>query len=279
MSGTDLAALFAALFDDAALYPPATTELTEAVPAHAAHRLSWYAAMVGPFVCSANRLLALQDRVRSLRLRHFDVTVVVADGVDAVAPALDILARCDRLRLQAIEVPLKGTRLGDALRMLAPVPAPVAIEVAVLAVTERHVHEIAAAGMRLKLRTGGTSIDTFRSEAELAAPILLCAGERLAFKCTAGLHNAIRHRDPTTLFEHHGFLNIALAAQVAAGTGNLAATAATLAERDTNTLAARVRELDAAGVAAARALFTSFGTCSITEPIDDLIRMGLVVAP
>ena len=106
-----------------------------------------------------------------------------------------------------------------------------------------------------------------------------CAAERLPFKCTAGLHNAVRHRDPHTKFEHHGFLNVALAARTAATTGSASATAAVLAERDPNELAAAVRTLTPQDVAALRAMFCSFGTCSITEPIGDLVAMGLVTAP
>jgi hypothetical protein len=271
-------ALFTGLFDDAAMYPPAATELTTAVRAHAAHRLSWYADMVGPFVCNAVRLRALDDEVRTLGLPDFDVAVVVADGLDALSEAVAIADQCASLRLCAIEVPLGSHRREEALRLLTPIRerTTVYVEIPVLNVNERHVHELCAAGLRLKLRTGGTSIDTFRTEAELAAPILMCAAERLAFKCTAGLHNAVRHRDPQTLFEHHGFLNIALAARIAAATGSAAGTAAALAERDPRALAYKIDDLGDTDIAAIRALFTSFGTCSIAEPIADLVQLGLV---
>ena len=43
------------------------------------------------------------------------------------------------------------------------------------------------------------------SEAELAAVVAACAGPRLPFKLTAGLHHAVRHLDPETGFEQHGF--------------------------------------------------------------------------
>ena len=72
---------------------------------------------------------------------------------------------------------------------------------------------------------------------------------------------------------------MALAARVAATTGNASATAAVLAERDPNEVVAAVRELTPHDVAALRAMFCSFGTCSITEPIGDLVAMGLVAAP
>ena len=107
----------------------------------------------------------------------------------------------------------------------------------------------------------------------------MCAAELLPFKCTAGLHNAVRHRDADTLFEHHGFLNVALAARAAAASGSATATSAALGERAPDTVAAQVRELSASGVATIRELFASFGTCSITEPVGDLTSMGLVSAP
>jgi hypothetical protein len=101
----------------------------------------------------------------------------------------------------------------------------------------------------------------------------------LRFKCTAGLHHAVRHRDPLTMFEHHGFLNLLLAARIAAATGNLVATADALAERDPAALAYRTSDLTATDVTASRALVASLGTCSIHEPIDDLLAMGLVRRP
>lgn len=275
MSSTDL---FTGLFDDAALFPPAATELPDAVRAHAAHRLAWYADMVGPFVCNAARVPQLDGRVRATGLMPFDLALVVSDGLEAIPAALDTVRRCETLRLRTVEVPLGAHRLADALRVLTPLreTAVVYLEIPVLTVSDRHVHELSRADLRLKLRTGGTTIDAFRTEAELAAPILLCAEERLGFKCTSGLHNAVRHRDPKTLFEHHGFLNVVLAARVAAATGSVAATTSVLAERDADTLARRVAELTEADVAAIRALFASFGTCSIADPISDLLAMGLV---
>jgi hypothetical protein len=271
--------LFTALFDDAAMYPPADTKMPAAVRQHARHRLSWYADTVGPFVCHSRRLAELAGHVDALGLEPLPVAAVVSEGISGLADLQASAARFDALRLTAVEVPLKHARRADALRALEPLRAagvPCYLEIAIAQVDDRAVHELSAAGLRLKLRTGGTSIDAFRTEAELAVPIVRCAAERLQFKCTAGLHNAVRHRDEQTLFEHHGFLNVALAARTAAATGSATATAAELAERDPSAVAARVHELGERDVAAIRAMFCSFGTCSIDEPIADLQQMGLV---
>jgi hypothetical protein len=274
--------LFTELFDDAAMFPPGNASVAEAVRGHVAHHLSWYADLVGPLVANTGRLRALDVGLGELDGSSIGVSVVVTDGLDAIAASLDTVGRCDRLGLRAVEVPLGAHRLLDALRLLEPVLADgVAcyLEIPVSRVTEQQVHEVRAAGLCLKLRTGGTTVEAFRSEAELARPIVMCAAERLQFKCTAGLHNAVRHRDPDTLFEHHGFLNIALAARVAANTGNEGAVRDTLAERDPDVIGERTRSLTGADIIATRALFGSFGTCSIAEPLDDLMALGLLAVP
>ncbi|HEU5005386.1 MAG TPA: hypothetical protein VFT67_00360, partial [Jatrophihabitantaceae bacterium] len=55
--------------------------------------------------------------------------------------------------------------------------------------------------------------------------------------------------------------------------------AALLAEHDAVAVAGRVRALDASAAGGARRAFTSFGTCSITEPVEDLRALGLLEGP
>jgi hypothetical protein len=274
-----LRGLFTGLFDDASLYPPADTGLAEAVRAHARHRLAWYDELVGPFVCNLRRLPALAAEVDALGCDPVDVAVVVPDGIDDLADVAALLAASPALRPCAVEVPLKRHRPAEVIAALEPQRSAgltCYVEIPASSVDEHDVHALRSAGLRLKLRTGGTSIDAFSSEAALAAPIVMCAAERLPFKCTAGLHHAVRHRDPETGFEHHGFLNVALAVRTATSTGSPSATAACLAERDATAVVRRVAELSAADVAAVRALFRSFGTCSVDDPVDDLLALGLV---
>jgi hypothetical protein len=276
---TIAAALFAGLFDDAAMFPPADMKMPAALRQHARHRLSWYADTVGPFVCNARWLGRLAAQADALGLAPLAVAAVVSDGVDELARLRDVVGRHPQLTLAAVEVPLRSTRLAHAIQELQPLCAtgvPCYLEVPVRAVDDQVVHELGGAGVRLKLRTGGTSIDAFSSEQQLAVPLVACAAERLQFKCTAGLHNAVRHRDEQTGFQHHGFLNVALAARVAASTGNAAATADALGDPDPLSVQSQVHALTERDVAAIRAMFCSFGTCSIDEPIADLVAMGLV---
>jgi hypothetical protein len=90
----------------------------------------------------------------------------------------------------------------------------------------------------------------------VALVIAACREAGVPFKCTAGLHHAVRHDD------EHGFLNILAATTAPAG-----AIASVLAEED-------AAKLDVTG--ADRSLFVGFGSCSWREPVDDLVELGLL---
>jgi hypothetical protein len=49
-----------------------------------------------------------------------------------------------------------------------------------------------------------------------------------------------------------------------------------LAERDGQALATEASHLRTSDVAGVRAVFASIGTCSIDEPVHDLLELGLV---
>ena len=280
VSDSHLAELFVALFDDAAMFPPRDMALNDAVRGHYRHRMAWYSELVGPFVCLAGRLPSLDALAGSLGIGRIEVSAVVPEGIGA-APAIAQAARGWRhVQLRALEVPLAAEGLPAALRtlsVLATEDRAVYLEIEPSAITERVAHKLAPSGIRLKLRTGETLIDAFHTESELARALVLCAAERLAFKCSAGLHQAVRHRDSDTFFQHHGFLNIALAARVAAATGNVNSTRAVLAQRDPRAIAYLIADLTTSDVRAIRAVFSCVSTHNVGEPLRDLIELGLVV--
>ncbi|GAB3951465.1 hypothetical protein GCM10027614_53500 [Micromonospora vulcania] len=123
-----------------------------------------------------------------------------------------------------------------------------------------------------KFRTGGLASELFPTPAELAAVICACRDRDLPFKLTAGLHQAVRHLDPTTGFTHHGYANV-LAATLAAAEGDgVDVVTELLTVTDPRPLLNRTSgRLDVP-----RPLWVGFGSCSILEPLTDLIRLGLV---
>jgi hypothetical protein len=276
-----VAELCSRLFDDASMFPPETQSLRDASRAHVRHRLAWYGGMLGSLVCQAARLTALDHLAERDGVDHIEASVVVSRGLPSLPVTMATAEASAHVEVRAIELPLGAHPLGRALNLLSPwvsARRAVFLEISAPAVTESVVHEIAPSGVGLKLRAGGTSIDSFQPEAELARVIVLCAAERLAFTCSAGLHRALRHRDPDTLLDHHGYLNIALAARIAGATGSVRATQEVLADLNPASICYRVRDLEPADLGAIRALISSIATFNVAQSVNDLVDMGLITA-
>jgi hypothetical protein len=128
--------------------------------------------------------------------------------------------------------------------------------------------EVAARGLRAKIRCGGERVPTAE---ELAGFIRGCRERGLVFKATAGLHHAY-----ATESGEHGFLNLLAAAVF----GNeeealeerpqaFALDAASFRWRDREALPARLADVRAS-------LFHSNGTCSFFEPVEELEQLGIL---
>jgi predicted xylose isomerase-like sugar epimerase len=141
------------------------------------------------------------------------------------------------------------------------------------------VDALAAAGIAAKLRTGGTSAELYPDEHELATAVHALVTAEVPFKATAGLHHALRNTDPETGFEQHGFLNVMVATDAALRGADVEELAVLLAERDRARVVEQVRTLADNVASRARTAFTSFGTCSITEPVEELAALGLLSLP
>jgi hypothetical protein len=277
---TRVPALLARLVDDAAVFPPGNAPLPEAVAAHRGHRTAWYAGIVGP-------LLVPASAVRSGELAaavhdDLDVGVIGDTGIDALPGVAAALPPRVRLRQVEAAVAKRGedpqpglARLAGVARALPGVACFAEIPLAwgLLGALDA-VAAARAAGVDIapKFRTGGLAAELFPTPVELAAVICACRDRGLRFKLTAGLHHAVRYTDPETGLVHHGFLNV-LAAVAAADSGaDVADVAPVLAGTDAVLLVEPVRRV----LDQDRPLWIGFGTCSINEPLDDLLRLGLL---
>jgi len=256
------------LVDDAALFPPGNAPLDDATAAYVARRDAWYAGLVGTFVLKDTDLP---------QVRGFDapLSVVVTGGAgQAAGPAA--LAERLGLRLAGLEIALRDVddlagnvrRVDTAVRD-AGIDLPVHIEIPGPATAGwlAAADEVAAGGHRLKLRLGHVDHDLIPDEETVAAWIDAALDRETPFKCTAGLHRAVRH-DPEG-GGVHGFLNVLVATQTLWDGGTVDDATHVLRRRDGDALAAVVPT-------SARRWFTSFGSCSVTEPLDDLITLGLL---
>jgi hypothetical protein len=266
------------LLDDAAIFPPGDVPLHDATAAHGEHRRARYGDLLGSFVLRDTDLPLVRGVSHPL-------SVVVTGGAGQVAGPLGIAARLG-LSVTALEIALRDPDdlAGNARRVVAAVDHArgeglLADDVTVFVELpqvdpsygwEAAADEVAAAELRIKLRTGGVEAHLFPTSATLAAWIDAALDREVPFKCTAGLHHAVRHTSAEG-FEQHGFLNVLLATVRAFDGASRDDTVATLEERDATRLGVSLEE-----VARARRWFTSFGTCSVDEPLADLLSLDLL---
>jgi hypothetical protein len=238
-------ALLERLIDHAALFPPASMSIEEALAEDHRLRAGLYGWLVGRFVVPASRVGELGGA--DVRL------TVVLDGeipADARVEAVESPPGADPERLVGLapevyaEVPLPSDNLSLALERLA------------------------ALGLRAKFRCGGAAVPPVPL---LAQAIRRCRGLGLPFKATAGLHHAL----PTGA--EHGFLNLLAAAVF--GDEETA-----LAERDPQAFrldedafrwrgrSAGIEELERIR----REAFVGLGSCSVADPIEELTALGIL---
>ncbi|MEU1839761.1 hypothetical protein [Micromonospora chersina] len=277
---TQVPRLLAGLVDDAAVFPPGSAALPDAVTAHHRHRAGWYADLVGPLLLPASTLPDLPELLAP------EATLAVGVIGDVPVGRLEAaLAEADpRLAVRQVEAPVAkrgedpqpgladlvklAERLGGTT-VYAEIPLTFGLMAALDALAEARAGGLPVAA---KFRTGGLAAELFPTPVELAAVICACRDRELPFKLTAGLHHAIRHRDPETGFTHHGFVNVLAATLAATEGGEVDGVAELLAATDP----LRVVELARSHREAERRLWVGYGSCSISEPLTDLIRLGLV---
>ena len=279
----DVHPAFEGLVDDAALFPPGNAAMADAVEAHLRHRDGPYGALLGRFLCPASRLGELEAALDG-RVREDDdllLGVVMDTGAAGVEAAIETVEAEPRLVLAMVELPLPA----DTDDLLAATKVAVEALPDVEAYVELPRRPGWAEALALvgdsaygaKLRTGGATAEHFPTEDEVTEFVVRCVADEVPFKCTAGLHDAVRHRDPDTGFEHHGFLNVLVATAEAVRYGATRDDVAhVVAERDPAVLARRFRGLDLAEAVVARSFFVAYGSCSFDEPVDALVELGLL---
>ncbi|WP_091673180.1 hypothetical protein [Amycolatopsis marina] len=266
------------LCDDAAVFPPGLMPLHEAVPAHARHETARYAELVGPLILAAPALADLAGLLRPEDRLNLAVTLPAGPGqAEHALTAVAGLA----VSLRALEVAVPAGTAPDRFfveldRAMSATAAEVFVEVPRDERRAEVIDTLATTRYQAKFRTGGVTAELYPDERELAAAIAAAVAAGVPFKATAGLHHAIRNTDPETGFEQHGFLNLLLATDAALRGADGDDIACVLAERDTDTVASGIAELDDHRAGKARAAFRSFGTCSVTEPLTELVDLGLV---
>lgn len=295
-----LQALLRDSVDYAGLFPPAGLGMTEVVANYASYRAGPYGWALGRLVVPVSRLSELEAAAGALPPRSPAAPWRVAgllgadsgSGLDAIG---EFNCRHAAEGAGAVTVDVvegKADTPDAAARLLERVPKYLQpyIEIPVSRDPAPLVSSVAAAGGRLKVRTGGVTADAFPTAADLVRFIRTSHDAGVAFKATAGLHHPLRaeyrltYEPGSACGTMFGFLNLFLAtALVAAGADDREA-ALLLEERDPRSfrfdndgIEWRDRRLDLEAIRRARhSGIVSCGSCSFTEPIGDLESLGLL---
>ncbi|MCW2754727.1 MAG: hypothetical protein JWQ32_2138 [Marmoricola sp.] len=273
------------LIDDAAIFPPGNAPLGRAVSEHRSHQISEYADLVGGFVVSDVKLPDLIDVLDEGDETPLAINLVVTGGAGAIEPAVRWATRAPLLELRALELALRDeadlahnakraiTALDQLDADLGSIPVyvePPKLDGPPSAGWLAALDELAACDLRLKFRTGGADQAAFPTCGELGDAITAALDRELAFKCTAGLHHAVRQLDTETGLTHHGFLNVLRATRAGLDGDD---PADVLAE---DSAAALLDGFDTEEAERTRRWFSGFGSCSVLEPHDDLVELGLL---
>jgi hypothetical protein len=305
-------AAFEGLIDYAGLFPPATLDMEAAVAEYAGERDGGASWMLGRYIVPASRL---PDLHRASATRWSGARPGLSVIVDADAEARRWF---ESLRRMLDEVArLRGdSNLAPIEVLEIPLPAPVSARdtfdapigqlraaidqaglrdlaafVEIPGGARRHdllpgaMTALARTHLGAKIRCGGVVADAFPSVEAVAGFISAASANGVAFKATAGLHHPVRHRDPATGFVMHGFLNLLAAATFAPGADE-PQLREIVAEEDASAFALhegtfswRTHNAGVAELQRARSTgFVAYGSCSFSEPVHDLVCLGMLPA-
>ncbi len=290
--------LLARLIDYAGLFPPAALGMPQAVTNYNAYLNSEHAWMLGRFIVPAARLNEFEEIVRGLPTEPsnpWSLSVLLGADVAADLARLNVWGghSCPPAHPFTVDsVEVKVNTPQDVKQLAAIIPSQLAAYFEIpLSGRERDcIVAVAECGRAAKIRTGGETADKIPACAQVIEFMKLCADAEVPFKATAGLHHPIRSMHRLTYQPDsasalmHGFLNVFLAAAFLRKGIEPKLAIELLEERsaeairfDSDGVTWREHRLSANDIAVARQGFAvSFGSCSFTEPIDDLRSLGLL---
>lgn len=278
--------------DYAGLFPPAALDMETAVSNYQDYLRSDHGWMLGSFVVSAARLeefVAVFEQVCcGERESPWTVSIVCAgEAADDARRIADF--RQGAVFIGSLEAKAANPRIAEEVLERLPAARARYVEFPPELAAEM-LPVLADRGAWAKIRMGGMTPETIPGPESVEHFLMACARERMRFKATAGLHHAIRRTRALTGASDgkratmHGFLNLFLAAALAYFGADQEAIVRTLSEEDASAFQVddelirwHDQILIADQIERVRSEFAmSFGSCSFTEPVDDMKEMGWI---
>jgi len=291
-------ALLDGIIDYAGLFPPASLTMARALENYAEYASGPHAWMLGKFVVPTTRLDELASCCRKLfkgkTPRPIHLALIVGADVQADLKAAQkfVPGRRSYAEIRSLEIKANSERVAREIGMaLDELPEVTQVFLEIPADNPRPlVRTIASMGLCAKLRTGGVTADAFPTAAQVVGFMRECLDAGVPFKATAGLHHPVCAVYPLTYETNapsapmFGFLNVWLAAGVLSLRGSDDDALVILQETDPSAfrftptfVAWRDIRLSVEAVYRLRVHgANAFGSCSFTEPVADLERLGVL---
>lgn len=280
--------------DYAGLFPPAKLDMETAVRNYASYQEGEHSWALGRFIVPVSGLVEFEHALNTTA-RWGDNTWRISALADADALDRDMAAIFGfNKRQQAIidTIELKASTVDGVKVISRSVPSVLTtyVEIPLDPDPAPLIAVIRSSGLCAKVRTGGITSGAFPSSRNLARFIQACTSSRVRFKATAGLHHPVRgeyHLTYETESETgtmYGFLNVLVASGVAYAHGSMSDIVAALEERtpgafrfDDDGITWGTFRLDGRRIPHLRSeLVNAFGSCSFTEPINDLKSLKIL---
>ena len=270
--------LFSGLIDDAAMFPPKRAALGPALADHLARRDRSEDRFTGLFLAPAAAAELLDALGAAPPGAPLGLGLIGSSDPAATLEATTLLLKSGRVRLEIVELPPDPTDAADRAAAVARSwgdgPPRLLCEVPHSWLSDDRITAAASAfskaGLGAKLRTGGAEPGASPTAAAVARFVAVCAAHGVVFKCTAGLHRAVRHRDPVSGATRHGFANILLATRLAVEEAPTERIQSALEESGWDAVAENLRGFSAEQAASVRRVFLGFGSCDTAAPAADM---------
>ncbi|NOT49188.1 MAG: hypothetical protein HOP17_15775 [Acidobacteria bacterium] len=287
--------LLSGIVDYAGLFPPSMVSMADAVANFADYRKSEHRWLLGRFVVPVVRLTEFVEAADG----HFSdgdpwrLSVLAGEDITATMRDIKLFNTKNAGRAVCDSLEVKANTISKIENTVAALPDGLTayFEIAMGDNFVDLVTALSTKRQRAKVRTGGTAREDFPPSREIIRFVRTCMAANVPFKATAGLHHPIRCFRPLTYASDaprgtmHGFLNVLLMTAFARESYRVALLEELMEEEFDEAFAFRdngvawrnehfltdghVQRLREKGM-------ISFGSCSFTEPVEDLQGLGLL---
>lgn len=285
-----LRTLLSGLVDYAGLFPPASLTMRDAVRNYDSYLESKEHWVIGRFVLPWGRMAEFHEAREALAPKRPAAWRISLLGTpEEASKAFEENARSKApATIDTLESKVDSPREIASAAERVPHGLTVHFECPWGKDLPEFINGCAAAGVRVKLRTGGVTPSMIPRTEELAHALVLCKNAATPFKATAGLHHPVRSLQKLTYAADaptgtmHGFINVFLAAALLWSGGTEPDAVVTLCrdspesfEFSANRVNWHEYTLSESQLREAREQFAiGFGSCSFEEPIEDLKRLS-----